>query len=520
MANWFVKRASGEQGPFTSTQLKQFAADRQIGPDDLVRREDKEKFSRAQDVKGLFDAPPASNSAPATLVITRRPKVTGFLHSVNVKVDGSFHGSIGGGFLSGVLDLLASRDNSVTISLPDGTHEIEVAGGGLKATAKVEAVSGKVYGLKVYFSNLGILGGGLRLEEKTGAPPIAASSESKKHGAIGSGKATVRNVQENPSMTRLAATHEPVATSPRLTLRPKNVALMLGIGMAGFFVLCCGGTGIIYSIGSAQKDKVSAQLAEADGLWDSGKRVEATVRYTAMLNSPVQLAYLADQRPRVFGRGIDVELENGNEAEGRRWIETAFKMDIAPWISTDKASELIVDILSAQEAQRQAEPEPNRPQEKPESSSFGLRSSAGRKLTTQIGNSDSTRRSFRTDAYARCLRNMRCTATAGELVIEFDLDVDRWGRVEPGSPVDQLDAFPFLVRLFDRNGQYLTHFETSERFTPLEKAFEYRQQLRNESSRRPQPVLLRQKGNRFVYQVNTRDLEHAENVEFGFLEVF
>lgn len=54
IAKWYVKRNSKQAGPFETAQLKQFAAEGKIKPDDLVRREDQTAWSKASDVKGLF----------------------------------------------------------------------------------------------------------------------------------------------------------------------------------------------------------------------------------------------------------------------------------------------------------------------------------------------------------------------------------------------------------------------------------------------------------------------------------
>jgi hypothetical protein len=102
-------------------------------------------------------------------------------------------------------------------------------------------------------------------------------------------------------------------------------------------------------------------------------------------------------------------------------------------------------------------------------------------------------------------------------VIDFDVDASQW------PPVQQ--RFPLLVRLFDRNGQYLTHFTTAEGFTVFTKAFEtfdsiYQRgmQVGLTDAAKYKCVLLKPKGNRFVYGVNVRDLRDASVVEIGFTE--
>ena len=115
------------------------------------------------------------------------------------------------------------------------------------------------------------------------------------------------------------------------------------------------------------------------------------------------------------------------------------------------------------------------------------------------------------------LSAVKCVATDDQLVIDFDVDASQW------PPVQQ--RFPLLVRLFDRNGQYLTHFTTAEGFTVFTKAFEtfdsiYQRgmQVGLTDAAKYKCVLLKPKGNRFVYGVNVRDLRDASVVEIGFTE--
>lgn len=54
MAKWFVNRNGKQAGPFESAQLKKFASEGKIKPDDQIRRDDQEKWHKAESVKGLF----------------------------------------------------------------------------------------------------------------------------------------------------------------------------------------------------------------------------------------------------------------------------------------------------------------------------------------------------------------------------------------------------------------------------------------------------------------------------------
>lgn len=109
-------------------------------------------------------------------------------------------------------------------------------------------------------------------------------------------------------------------------------------------------------------------------------------------------------------------------------------------------------------------------------------------------------------------RAPRAYASKGALVLEFDINPIERGR----------DDLPFLgyparllVRVFDENGQYLTHFVTTEYFCTDEKMVAWGK--RYATDQQYVPVLLEPTANRLVYQLNQRDLDYAAKVEVGFL---
>jgi hypothetical protein len=100
--------------------------------------------------------------------------------------------------------------------------------------------------------------------------------------------------------------------------------------------------------------------------------------------------------------------------------------------------------------------------------------------------------------FNQALCNVGCYAMLDRIIITFDVDTEKWG----GYPA----PVPLLVRLFDRNGQYLTHFMTRETFSPLALVV---------TGCGEPAVKLKAKGNRFEYTVNTRDMRDAEMAEIG-----
>ena len=112
-----------------------------------------------------------------------------------------------------------------------------------------------------------------------------------------------------------------------------------------------------------------------------------------------------------------------------------------------------------------------------------------------------------------CLHSVRCVATEDSLLIEFDVDMVKW---VPNCSRN------LLVKLYDRNGNYLTHFATEERFMTDSEIFEKFTKEYDATWHGHTPehkfiyVLLKPKGNRFVYGVNIRDLRDASIIELDF----
>jgi hypothetical protein len=134
-----------------------------------------------------------------------------------------------------------------------------------------------------------------------------------------------------------------------------------------------------------------------------------------------------------------------------------------------------------------------------------------RALAVSVGGGD-----WAASMYNPTLKNVACYAMTDRIIITFDVDTAKWEkRIENWM-------FPILVRLFDKNGQYLTHFETGEKFSAKPKTFEGYQRFYKQSGMPRnvhKPVLLKAKGNRLEYTVSTRDIQFTEQVEIGFLEI-
>ena len=116
------------------------------------------------------------------------------------------------------------------------------------------------------------------------------------------------------------------------------------------------------------------------------------------------------------------------------------------------------------------------------------------------------------------ISSLKCAATDDSLIIDFDVDDSQWRKMQI--------VYPLLIRLFDRNGRYLTHFVTSEGFTVFPSIFthldgnrkSFLKQKNSFEADRNKVYLLSPKSNRLIYGVNVRDLRDASMVEVGFTE--
>jgi hypothetical protein len=103
------------------------------------------------EARRLADKAAASRAASGDVAIIRTSAMTGNGYNVQVFVDGQLAANIGNG-------------KSVRLSLPAGRRVIEARGGGLSRKVTVDVLGGKTVSFRMYFSNWGILGGGLVLK--------------------------------------------------------------------------------------------------------------------------------------------------------------------------------------------------------------------------------------------------------------------------------------------------------------------------------------------------------------------
>jgi hypothetical protein len=92
------------------------------------------------------------SGATGKLAIMRPSAITGAMHPVHVFVDGQVIGEVKNG-------------DTLTLELPIGERRVEVRGhGGMSRSATIDIQQSKTITYRMYFSALGILGGGLNFK--------------------------------------------------------------------------------------------------------------------------------------------------------------------------------------------------------------------------------------------------------------------------------------------------------------------------------------------------------------------
>ena len=110
-------------------------------------------FVAAPSKAATVAVPPPTTQAgdpTATLFLARAKSATGFIYGVTITLDGQLIGTL-------------QENERLTVKVSIGVHTIEVRGGGLHRSQTLAADSAQVLEFETYFSNWGILGGGLIL---------------------------------------------------------------------------------------------------------------------------------------------------------------------------------------------------------------------------------------------------------------------------------------------------------------------------------------------------------------------
>jgi hypothetical protein len=156
----------------------------------------------------------------------------------------------------------------------------------------------------------------------------------------------------------------------------------------------------------------------------------------------------------------------------------------------------------------------------------------GRELQVAVHTSVETRSAFIKRACNPSLSSVECHATSDQVIIDFDADLAKWPKryTRKGNfVVEQSNTrFPLLVRFFDKNGAYLTRFTTIPFTASPEDRDDYIE-LYEDVKKYPKATIekmteglkckmLKERGNRLLFNVPIRDLRDAAIVEIGFTD--
>jgi hypothetical protein len=129
---------------------------------------------------------------------------------------------------------------------------------------------------------------------------------------------------------------------------PADDRVAFGVG-ALFLVMLCGLVllAVLYAALSAKEAR--KHLTEANALWEAGEKARAVEIYKSVVNADLMVISTAD-RPTVFQRVIDFEVEQGNTSAAKAWIETALKEEVPLTLKEPKGMEIIAQVRAKREA--------------------------------------------------------------------------------------------------------------------------------------------------------------------------
>jgi tetratricopeptide (TPR) repeat protein len=102
------------------------------------------------------------------------------------------------------------------------------------------------------------------------------------------------------------------------------------------------------------KEDAKQEFAEANRLWDGGRKAEAVAKYEPILKADRFGVPPDSEKPTTYQRVIDFEVEKGNTAVAKEFIEKALEKKVDIPSSNKATTELIVQVRADRE-KREAE---------------------------------------------------------------------------------------------------------------------------------------------------------------------
>lgn len=128
--------------------------------------------------------------------------------------------------------------------------------------------------------------------------------------------------------------------------------LLIGGGvLAGVFMLCCGGLTIVGIVGvQSKKAATRKDIGEGHELWAAGKKADGVGRYKSAVNRGTTYIEQSD-RPTVFQRIIEQDVEQGNTSSAKHYIEKALNDKVALFLKNSDAQRLLAEVQADREKQ-------------------------------------------------------------------------------------------------------------------------------------------------------------------------
>jgi antitoxin component YwqK of YwqJK toxin-antitoxin module len=122
---------------------------------------------------------------------------------------------------------------------------------------------------------------------------------------------------------------------------------------------------LLMVLSSVQRSRVHSEITKAHALWDSGDKAKAVAIYRPLLGA--DFAFVEDHdRPLIYGRTIDFEVANGNEASAQQLARRAAAKGIVPSADSPAAKILLANIQAegAEKANKESRPDVDRKAER------------------------------------------------------------------------------------------------------------------------------------------------------------
>lgn len=121
----------------------------------------------------------------------------------------------------------------------------------------------------------------------------------------------------------------------------RKTLTIAGSAAAAFLFLCCGTCGI-FAIISGRAAK--ADFVQGNALWDKGDKAGGAAKYRDIIDKHDARFIDAADYPRLYGRVIDFEFENGRGDSGKAYMDKAEKKGVTPMLSNAEAKAMVAAI--------------------------------------------------------------------------------------------------------------------------------------------------------------------------------